>query len=237
MGTTRVDRLRSGLVEILRDFVVVHQLLNRLSDRFRSGKLRFEDVQGLIGDTDHAVLFRLKERCHTLFRLESRSSLIRSGELFDLAVGSLFHEAMKFRENVYQLEVYAPRVRRLREAAGGEADELLHDFEKVLRSSPGRLAETLRETESLFAQTRRQLRKLLGAHAENGLVARFLLEHEDEASLLFEIADDDEEGAFLDVVGVGLHLGYLVGKEFLGFGPDPGHIDGVNHDGREQKRG
>ena len=40
--------------------------------------------------------------------------------LFDLAVGSLFHEAMKFRENFYQREVYGPRVRALRDAARAE---------------------------------------------------------------------------------------------------------------------
>ena len=70
MDDHRVDRLRSGLVEIVRDFLLAHQLLDQLSDRFHAGTLRFEDVQGLIGETDHAVLFRLKERCHTLFRLE-----------------------------------------------------------------------------------------------------------------------------------------------------------------------
>ncbi len=193
-----VDRLRSGLVEIVRDFLLAHQLLDRLSDRYHHGTLCFEDVQALIGDTDHAVLFRLKERCHALFRSESRSSLVRSGELFDLAVGSLFHEAMKFRENVYQQEVYAPRVQKLREAAGGEADELLRDFEKILAFSPDRLAETLHETEGLFAQTRRQLRRLLGAHTDNGLVARFLLER---AQLVTDVFPEGLDDLLTEVYG------------------------------------
>lgn len=191
MEDPRVDRLRSGLVEIVRDFLLAHQMLDRLSERYRSETLRFEDVQALIGDSDHSVLFRLKERCHSLFRSESRSSLVRSGELFDLVVGSLFHEAMKFRENVYQQEVYAPRVQRLREHAGDEADELLRDFEKVLAFSPDRLAETLHETEGLFAQTRRQLRQLLAAHAENGLVARFLMENVELVTDVFPAGLDD----------------------------------------------
>jgi len=185
MGTPQVDRLRSGLVEIVREFLVAQQMLNRLSDLFRRGELRFEDIKGLIGDNDHAALFRLKERCHALFRSEERSSLVRSGELFDLSVGSLFHEAMKFRENVYQQQVYGPRVQKLRDTAGAEADELLRDFEKVLAFSPDRLAETLHETEGLFAQTRRQLRKLLAAHSDNGLVARFILERADLVAEVF----------------------------------------------------
>jgi tetratricopeptide (TPR) repeat protein len=198
MDDSRVDRFRSGLVEIVRDFLIAHQLLNRLSKRFHTGELRFADVEDLVGDNDRAVLFRLKERCHSLFRVESRSSVVRSGELFDLAVGSLFHEAMKFRENVYQQEVYAPRVQRLRESGGREADDLLREFEKVLANSPERLAETLRETEGLFAQTRRQLRHLLVAHAANGLVARFLLERSD---LVAEVFPEGVEELLTDVYG------------------------------------
>jgi tetratricopeptide (TPR) repeat protein len=117
--------------------------------------------------------------------------VVPAGELFDLAVGSLFHESMKLRENVYQQEVYAPRVLRLREGAGGEADELLREFEKVLASSPERLAETLRETEALFAQTRRQLRHLLATHPDNGLVARFLLEQAERVAAVFPDGLDD----------------------------------------------
>ena len=198
MDGSRVDRLRSGLVEIVRDFLIAHQLLNRLSKRFHAGELRFADIEDLIGDSDRAVLFRLKERCHSLFRVDSRNSVVRSGELFDLAVGSLFHEAMKFRENVYQQEVYAPRVQRLRDAGGREADDLLREFEKVLAVSPERLAETLRETEGLFAQTRRQLRHLLVAHAANGLVARFLLERSD---LVAEVFPEGVEELLTDVYG------------------------------------
>ncbi len=185
MQNPRADRLRSGLVEIVRDFLVAHRLLGRISQRFQGGRLRFQDVQALIGDSDHAVLFRLKERCHSLFRSETPGTLVRSGALFDLAVGSLFHEAMKFRENVYQQEVYAPRVQRLRDAAGEEARDLLREFEKVLAFSPDRLAETLHETEGLFEQTGHQLRQLLGAHADNGLVVRFLLEQAEEVAAVF----------------------------------------------------
>ena len=201
----------------MRDFLTAHRLLSRLSERFRAGTLCFEDVQGLIGETDHAVLFRLKERCHALFRAESQSSQVRSGELFDLAVGSLFHEAMKFRENVYQQEVYAPRVQRLRDVAGEEADDLLREFEKVLASSPGRLAETLHETEGLFVQTRRQLRQLLGAYASNGLVARFLLEHEEEVAEAFSEEFDDLlteiYGGPTEACGIAVHS-YLESAHF-----------------------
>ena len=71
--------------------------------------------------------------------------------LFDLAVGSLFHEAMKLRENLYQREVYGPRVRALRSDAGEENEALFDEFEKMLGAVAQRLDEGLRESETLLA--------------------------------------------------------------------------------------
>ena len=88
-----------GLVDIVRDFLAVDQAMRSLFERFRSGTLRFEEVRDRIAADEGSALFRLKERCHTLFRLGADASqAARPREvLFDLAVGSLFHETMKFR--------------------------------------------------------------------------------------------------------------------------------------------
>ena len=100
-----------------------------------------------------------------LFRPAARGKgvAMRRAALFDLAVGSLFHEAMKFRENFYQREVYGPRVRALRSAAGEETDALFQEFEKILGIVSTRLVEGLEETETLLAQTSEQRLRLLQA--------------------------------------------------------------------------
>jgi hypothetical protein len=94
--------------------------------------------------------------------------------LFDLAVGSLFHEAMKFRENFYQREVYGPRVLALRSEAGEEEGALFDEFERIQEGVSARLEEGLIETEGLLERTVEQLRRLLAAHADDPLVARLL---------------------------------------------------------------
>ena len=105
----------TGLVDVIRDFLAVDEGLRRLVSRYRAGALTWEEVRTLVCDDEQSPLYRLKERSHALFRTEgSRLRLEQQREvLFDLAIGSLFHEAMKFRENFYQLQVYAPRVRKL----------------------------------------------------------------------------------------------------------------------------
>ena len=105
--------------------------------------------------------------------------------LFDLAVGSLFHEAMKFRENFYQREVYGPRVLALRSEAGEEEEALFEEFERIQEGVSARLEEGLIETEGLLERTVEQLRRLLAAHADDPLVARLLFVQAPEAEAVF----------------------------------------------------
>lgn len=183
----------ADLVDIVRDFIVVHQRFEALFERFRDGSLHFEEVRHLVADSDSSVLFRLKERAHGLFRDRDPDVPLRRGEaLFDLAVGSLFHEALKFRENLYQIEVYGPKVQTLRDEVGDEADDLVAEFEKLLRAASDRLGESLRETETLLDQTRRQLLALLRdamdrgpADPVAGLVTRFLLQEREQVEAVY----------------------------------------------------
>ncbi len=98
----------ASLVDILREFLTAYEQLDRLTEKYKRDELAFPDLQKFVGDSDNSVLFRLKEKCHSLFRPEAGGSKVaRPREaLFDLAVGSLFHAAMKFREDFYQREVY-----------------------------------------------------------------------------------------------------------------------------------
>ena len=168
----------ASLVDILREFLTAHEQLDQLAEKYKRDELAFSDLQEFVGDSDNSVLFRLKEKCHSLFRPEAGGSKVaRPREaLFDLAIGSLFHEAMKFREDFYQREVYGPRVRSLRAEAGAEADGLFYEFERILSAVSARLEKGLAETQSLMAQSWDQLRVLLSEQGAEGFVTRFLIE-------------------------------------------------------------
>ncbi len=165
-------------VELLREYVVVDRTLRSLFDRFELGSSCFDEAARLVGGSDDNILFRLKERCHALFRNDpSATSAIHREVLFDLTVGSLFHEAMKLRENLYQQEVYVPKVEQLLEEHGGDDSDLFPDLEKIRAVGAGRTLDALRETKVLLARTRNQLRALLEAHAGNALLTRNLVEN------------------------------------------------------------
>ena len=143
----------------------------------------------MIRDDESSVLFRLKERTHALFRGPGgvvRGSTHREA-LFDLAVGSLFHEAMKLRENLYQREVYGPRVRALQTDAGEESKALFDEFEKMLGAVDDRLDEGVRELETLAQRTADQLRLLIADLRDDSAV-RFVTERPEEVETVFGLS-------------------------------------------------
>ena len=191
---------RAGVVEIVRDFLSVHGKLTSLLSLYRSHSLSFEMVEGLVGDDDLSALYRLKERSHAIFRSENSGepTEVRTEALFDLTVGSLFHEAMILRENLYQQERYGPRVVALKASASSFAPELLREFEKILNSSASRLDEAVGEVDVLLALTRDQLFRLLVEQAESELLARCLYE---ERSAVPDVFGRTFESVFQEIHG------------------------------------
>ncbi len=176
----------SNFVQLLREFLTAHAELRGIFSEYKEDKIPFAKIRALVGDDDRAVLFRLKEKSHALYRAHGLATrAVRREALFDLAVGSLFHEAMKLRETLYQREVYAPRVASLRAAADLESDELFDEFDRILGKSVSRLGEVVSEVRELLVQTGDQLRRLLIARSGDRLVTRCLLSRRAQVDATF----------------------------------------------------
>ncbi len=168
------------MAQILRDFMEAYLRSAEIGAQLRAGELDFSRVQRLVGESEEAALFRLKEECHALFRFdqESSESELQAEELFDLAVGALFHEAMKFREGYYLTTSYGPRLERMmsEERAKGP---LAQAFLNVIEAGRQRMLESEVEMAELFDETRDQLRIMLHQMPWSGAVARCLAESPD----------------------------------------------------------
>ncbi len=176
----------SHFVQLLREFLTAHAELRGIFSTYADDEIPFARIRALVGDDDRAVLYRLKEKSHALFRAHGLATrAVRREALFDLAVGSLFHEAMKLRETLYQRQVYAPRVASLRQAADEESDALFDEFDRILDKSIARLGEVVSEVQALLVQTREQLRRLLVERAGDRVVTRCLLSRREQVDAAF----------------------------------------------------
>jgi hypothetical protein len=174
------------LAQIVRDFMEGYALSQEVGRELRAGRLAFGTVARLVGDAEDSALYRLKEECHALFRLDDARprTEVQAEELFDLAVGALFHETMKFREGFYLTDSYGPRLQRMM-AEGSATGPLADAFWRVFEAGSRRMFESEAEAEDLFRETRDQLLIVLRQLTASGAVARSLVEHPARSEQVF----------------------------------------------------
>jgi len=177
----KAQRVRDQkILEMIRGLFEAEVAFQDISKKHKEGLLRFSDIERWVDDRGQSLLYRLKERCHSLFRFLGTDPFHKKEWLLDLAIGSIFHEAMKLRENIYQLEVYRPKYLQYNTEAGRtdyEKDYLMQ-FEKIISRAEQGVTEGMEETRSLFRDAKAQLLDFFKASAENPYMVRFLLEHQ-----------------------------------------------------------
>ena len=187
----------------------------------RRARIPFDDINRFVeGD-----LFDLKEDCHSLFRADEGPNQVdlSAGGLFDLLVGSLFHQMMKVKENTYQIERYAPKYAALRRAVRGpqapeDGETFLREGQRIIQRARKALRQDLAHAVELFHEAAMVLRHVVCEHRDNPLLVRTLLDNADVVEavyghrtlddLISEMFDGRPAEAFLVAAGDLLHGGW-----------------------------
>ncbi len=172
------DKKNWIILEIVRDYLYSHIRFQSIYKKYKTQALSFDDIEEFATDKDPTLpLFNLKESCHMLFRYQGEEQSSDEEKLLDLAIGSIFHEAMKLRENLYQLKVYKPRYLQIQKSPQTSDYErtLLREFMKIGGKTEKRLAESMMEIKRLFQDTLEQLAHLLPRYKDNAVLIKFLL--------------------------------------------------------------
>jgi len=161
-------------------------------------------------------LYHLKNAVHDL---ASSVSDVGVDDLFDLIVGSIFHEMLHLKEYIYVLQSYEPRYAAFskqaetRKLAEPEKDFLRHSLQIVDEAKLG-LPEKTKELEELYRDALHLLEAVLRYYRENDRLIRcILLEKE-----LFEkmLGDDGVAGLFEKMFDSGAIEGFCrAGENFL----------------------
>lgn len=170
--------LEKKQIDLVRESLSVHKTCNDCMSLFKSGELRFNVMEEFVDDRGISCLYRLKQMCHELFRNADEASY--KEKLYDMTVGYIFHEAMKLRENIYQLEYYTPMYDALSSSNQLTPSEkkVIREFDVLIGRAKKRLNEGLREVKVLLKQLVAQLKDLLKLYKDNYLLPRFMLENE-----------------------------------------------------------
>ncbi len=145
------------------------------------GGIPFEDIDSFVENW----LFELKEECHWLYRRQERADTLEpsTAVLFDLLVGSLFHQFMKCKEGTYQVQRYAPKYAALRKAlnrpdAPKQAETFLREGERIIARARRALQQEFAYAVELFSEAAIALRYVLAENRDNPLLVRTLVENE-----------------------------------------------------------
>ena len=205
-----------NILEMVRGLLLSEVAFREIYKKYKEGNLPFSDIGNWVDDKGQSLLYNLKEQCHSSFRYKGKGPLQKNEWLLDLAIGSIFHEAMKLRENVYQLQVYRPKYLQYKMKAGKSAYETdyLRQFERIMSKAEQGVTEGMEETRSLFRDAMAQLADFFKENAKNLFLLRFLLENE---TLLKKIYGSIRTKELFDgMFGKGLLDAYdLVGRSYL----------------------
>ena len=168
-----------NILEIVRGLLLSEVAFQEIFKKYKEGCLGFSDIGVWIDDKGQSLLYNLKEQCHSLFRNKGIKPAYKNEGLLDLVIGSIFHEAMKLRENIYQMEVYRPKYLQYKSKVGKSDYEkdYLQQFERIILKTKRGVVEGMEETRSLFQDAMAQLIDLFKEGANNTILVRFLLEN------------------------------------------------------------
>ena len=174
------------IVDIVHHFLLTFLAFRELHQKFLQGSIRFADLAEFVDDRGQSLLFALKESCHSFFRNQSEKVSAKE-QIFDLTIGSIFHLAMKMREDLYQLEIYGPQYRQWNSKEEGSPKQrtLIRQFKDILARAESSVREGIEEILTLTHEGLRQFQELLPMYRNNGLLIRFFFEQRDLLEKVF----------------------------------------------------
>jgi hypothetical protein len=173
MKTTNLEKKQ---IDLIKESINVYEKSIECTGLFKVGELFFANIEEFVDDRGKSHLFRLKEMSHELFRNSDDAHY--KEKLYDMTVGYIFHEAMKLRENMYQLEYYRPQCDIGNHALTDQEKKIVHEIGVLINKAETRLKEGFKEIKVLLNELVGQLKDLVILYKNNYLLPRFVFENE-----------------------------------------------------------
>jgi hypothetical protein len=173
MKTTNLEKKQ---IDLIKASIGVYEKCIECRSLFDGKNLCFANIEEFVDDRGKSHLFHLKEMSHELFRNSNEASY--KEKLYDITIGYIFHEAMKLRENMYQLEYYRPQCDINLHTLTDQEKKIVHEIGLLVNKAEVRLKEGFKEIKVLLNELVGQLKDLMILYKNNYLLPRFILENE-----------------------------------------------------------
>ncbi len=151
----------------------------------------WDRLNWMIGvENDKGPLWNLRELCHRVWPEGEHEENVE-GSLVDWLMGSIFHEAIRLREDVNVLNNYGNATFKTQQMAAiqknrSQSQHLpasrlakIMDRKNLIKRVAVDVMQQMEQLAFLFGQTNNMLRTMLSGIADNFLLVRFLVEQED----------------------------------------------------------
>lgn len=198
---------------------------------FMKAKVRFNgefESWESAGSFDSAVmdrleedLYHLKSRTHLALRdgKEQNSGFIQKADLFDLIIGSIFHEALHLKEYIYTLRSYAPRYnsfagRKKNRKLDIYTDDFLKHSMAIVNEAKTNLPKKAYEVKNLFEDALLLIEDIIKKYRSNSRVIRTLFTSSEILDRVY--GENGLEALYSKIYREGPAQGYLkVGASFM----------------------
>ena len=215
MKTSWIEQRKDIFVSnLVQDFFAAKKYFDELLKHYKkNGSLPYSMLAVWVGsDTDKGPLWQLKEQSHRLYR-NDRSKIILYENLFDWVLGSIFHESMKLKEDIYQIESYKPLLEMglSDNAENREIAKIIQEYYTLIDRVSRSLREEIESIDELFTKGLLHLRSLIVFYKNNALLLRFLIDNTITTETMF--GQGALQQILLEMFPAGVHEAYILMSE------------------------
>ncbi|MCJ2165668.1 MULTISPECIES: hypothetical protein [unclassified Pseudodesulfovibrio] len=206
--------------EFVRDlFKFFCQACEQIEEQFiqfdEDGTIEFDVLKDLVGsEMNKGLLWRMKDTAHHVFRNDPHSQL--GGKFLDWAMGYIFHETIKLKEDAYQKQNYAPWFHKLYEGnLSASEKDITEQLFQILNQTEESMRREIDRIRFIIAKCRQLLPYYLHRYSDNVLLARYIFSQND---LVRSVFADEYAGLIFAIYGSEPEQMYILASQSLRMG-------------------
>ena len=163
------------LRNIIKNFYQSYDFFRELETKFKAEGLSYEGMESWVGTEEkRGILWQLKDLSHSLWKSVEPDEH-PDQFMFDWMIGTLFHEAMKLKENLYILVNYRPSYNDLY-FPNRKNDDQPNSCPTFFNEIADEINRNLKRIKCLHEKALNTLYTLVREERENALLIRFILD-------------------------------------------------------------